>query len=174
MESLGWDVLCVARSEFGANRKHRGNRFLTVIQYGIDMADALLEFKRVLKPTGAAIMVVGRESNVRGTRFENARIVAALATQGVGFTLTRRQERKFKTKFGQLIYEDILHLTPSSEVYPQLNDFARSVGIAVLKDAAGRTEGDVHNDIQAGLIGAYSVQPSPIFESQVDVGALAV
>lgn len=38
VEALGYNVLEIAKSEFGANRKHRGNRFLTVIQYCIDIA----------------------------------------------------------------------------------------------------------------------------------------
>lgn len=33
VELLGWRPLDAAPSEIGANRKHRGNRFLTVIQY---------------------------------------------------------------------------------------------------------------------------------------------
>lgn len=38
VEALGYDVLKIAKNEFGSNRKNRGNRLLTVIQYCIDMA----------------------------------------------------------------------------------------------------------------------------------------
>src|SRR5262249_52850376 len=66
-EALGWDLLRVARSELGSNRKHRGNRFLTVIQYCLDMANVLRELKRVCKAGSRVIVIVGRESNVRKT-----------------------------------------------------------------------------------------------------------
>ena len=69
VESLGWDVLAVARAEIGANRKHRGNRLLTVIQYCIDMIEVLNEIARVCHPKSEVIMIVGRESNVRGIAF---------------------------------------------------------------------------------------------------------
>jgi DNA modification methylase len=65
VEALGWDLLRVAQSEIGANRKHRQNRFLTVIQYCLDMTDVLSELKRVCKEGSRLVMIVGRESNVR-------------------------------------------------------------------------------------------------------------
>ena len=46
-EALEHDVLSVARSEIGSNRQNRGNRFLTVIQYSLDMTLALREMERV-------------------------------------------------------------------------------------------------------------------------------
>ncbi|HRF93979.1 MAG TPA: hypothetical protein PLZ51_02230, partial [Aggregatilineales bacterium] len=33
IESFGYNILQIAKSEIGSNRKHRSNRFLTVIQY---------------------------------------------------------------------------------------------------------------------------------------------
>lgn len=41
VELLEWDILKIARSEIGSNRKNRTNRFLTVIQYCLDITDAL-------------------------------------------------------------------------------------------------------------------------------------
>lgn len=41
LELLGFDLLHVAASELGSNRKNRGNRFRTVIQYALDMEAAL-------------------------------------------------------------------------------------------------------------------------------------
>ena len=113
VEALGWDLLDVARSEIGSNRKNRGNRFLTVIQFCLDMADVLHEMKRVVKRSGRMIFVVGRESNVRKTSFLNGDIVAKLAVGCCGLSLTGRQERVYKNKFGNHIYEDILNLTPN-------------------------------------------------------------
>jgi hypothetical protein len=40
MEVLGFDILKVAASEIGSNRRNRGNRFITVIQYALDMEEA--------------------------------------------------------------------------------------------------------------------------------------
>ena len=65
-ELLGWDLLRVAKSEIGSNRANRGNRFLTVGQYCIDMSRALREMFRVLKPGGKAVLIVGHESRVLG------------------------------------------------------------------------------------------------------------
>jgi len=49
MEALSWNVLKVAKSEIGSNRKHRSNRFLTVIQFCLDIAQTFNEMVRVLK-----------------------------------------------------------------------------------------------------------------------------
>jgi len=48
-EMLGWRPLVSARSEIGANRKFRQNRFLTVVQYCIDMSLSLTELVRVFE-----------------------------------------------------------------------------------------------------------------------------
>ena len=84
METLDWDLLRVARSEFGANRKHRGNRFLTVIQFCLDISQALAELKRVCSKDARIIFIVGRESTVCGTRFFNGEIVSEIAHRGAG------------------------------------------------------------------------------------------
>ena len=133
MELLGWDILAVARSEFGSNRKNRGNRFLTLVQYCADMALTFSELRRVLKPEGRIIIVVGRESSIRGISFQNGSLVTSLAVL-CGFHLVLRQERKFTNKFGDLIYEDILHLLPDladcsfalSESYAVAQEFLRN------------------------------------------------
>ena len=46
-EALNWKILEVAKSEFGSNRKHRSNRFLTVIQYCLDIASTFQELLRI-------------------------------------------------------------------------------------------------------------------------------
>jgi hypothetical protein len=66
---MGWDLLRVAPSEIGSNRKNRGNRFRTVVQYCLDMEQALISFWHSLKSDGLMILVVGRESNVRKLLF---------------------------------------------------------------------------------------------------------
>jgi hypothetical protein len=69
VELLGWDTLRVARSEIGSNRANRGNRFLTVVQYCVDMAHTVQELSRVIKKNGRAVFIVGHESRVLGVPF---------------------------------------------------------------------------------------------------------
>ena len=108
-EALGWDLLKVARSEIGSNRANRGNRYLTVIQYCLDMAMCLVECARVLKIDGKAIFIVGYESNVLGVPFYNSNIVSELI-QGIdGLEIAQTQQRSFQNKFGKVIREDLLH-----------------------------------------------------------------
>ena len=116
VEALDWDVLAVARSEIGSNRRNRGNRFLTVVQYSLDMALALREMARVARRGSRLILVLGRESSVRGTRFFNGELVTEVAAQGVGLEIERRQERVFRNRYGTDIYEDILHFHTTAEV----------------------------------------------------------
>ena len=116
VEALEWDVLAVARSEIGSNRQNRGNRFLTVVQYSLDMALALREMARVVRRGSRLILVLGRESSVRGTRFFNGELVTEVAVQGVGLEIERRQERVFRNRYGTDIYEDVLHFRSTDEV----------------------------------------------------------
>jgi len=116
IEAMGWDVLANAPSEIGSNRQNRGNRFLTVIQYSLDMALALREMVRVSKSGARLILVVGRESMVRGTRIFNGELVSQIATRSVGLEMERRQERVFRNRYGNYIYEDILHFRSEGEV----------------------------------------------------------
>ncbi len=167
MELMGWDLLDIAKSEIGSNRKNRQNRFLTVVQYTLDMLDALKEMHRLLRPDGRAIIVIGRESNIRGLSFKNGMLVAAIALGGAGFHLETRQERKFKNKFGEIIYEDILHLVPVSEGMAAGDDFARSVATWSLLKAAETTEEEVHHEVLDAIERASTVQKSPIFRLPV-------
>lgn len=133
VEMLGWDVLRVARSEIGSNRANRGNRFLTVVQYCVDMANVLQELARVVRPGGRLVLVVGYESQVLGVPFHNAEIVEALAEQIGMFDLAIRQQRIFRNRFGQDIREDILNLTRRS--YSNGENPPKTVGRIVATDA---------------------------------------
>lgn len=124
VESLGYDVLQIARNEIGANRKNRGNRYLTVIEYCIDMSFAMREMMRIAKPNARMILVVGRESNVLSTAFSNSELIYELAYGVLGFPLILKQQRVFKNKFGQMIYEDILHFSNSKFSQKMLSDEA--------------------------------------------------
>lgn len=165
MESLNWDLLRVAKSEIGSNRKHRGNRFLTVIQYCLDLSQVMYELSRICHQNARLIFVVGRESTVRGTRIFNSEIVTEIAHRALGFDLTLRQERMFLNRFGQEIYEDILHFYPpdrSSEdqFLPTAREIAREVLQATVAIAPEKAE----DDIQQAIEKVDMVNPSPIFE----------
>ena len=165
MEALGWDLLRVARSEFGANRKHRGNRFLTVVQYALDMTEWLAEMRRVLARDGRAIVVIGRESAVRGVAFQNGQLVAALA-EASGFQLTLRQERKFVTRFGEPIVEDILHFRHSDAEPSASLSTARRIAIATLRAALNPgLARDVASDLRAAIAEADTVRSSPLLRN---------
>mgnify|MGYP002768555066 CR=1 FL=1 len=109
VEALGYDVLSTAKTEIGSNRKNRGNRFLTIIQYCIDMGLAIKDACRVCKPDSRMIYIVGRESSVLGYSFCNSELIYEIGTHIFNLTLMLRQERFFKNRYGQFIYEDILH-----------------------------------------------------------------
>ncbi|QAR53237.1 hypothetical protein BAE_10695 [Bacillus aerophilus] len=115
VEKLGYDVLNIARGELGANRKHRGNRFYTVIQYCVDMALSINETVRISKEGAKLIYVVGRESKVLGLDFYNSRLIYNIFTKIFNIDLRIRQSRTFKNRFGKLITEDILHFDIKKE-----------------------------------------------------------
>lgn len=162
MELIGWDLLSIAKSEIGSNRKNCQNRFLTVIQYALDMLDALEEMRRLLRPNGRAIVVVGRESSVRGVRFKNGVLVAALAWGGAGFRLEALQERKFLNKFGEIIYEDILHLVPEVRKNSRIIRIAQAVAIWSL-DQANVLDEQIKSEILDARQSVTTVQKSPLF-----------
>lgn len=135
VESLGYNVLNIAKSEIGSNRKYRENRLFTVIQYCIDMALSLYEASRICKENARMIYVVGRESTVLGYSFCNSELIYNLGTQILNLPLILRQERFFKNRYGQLIYEDILHF---ENKHITLNEedivkAARKIAVAMLE-----------------------------------------
>lgn len=165
IEALGWEPLVVARSEIGSNRKFRQNRFLTVVQYCIDMAQALAELQRVCRSSARIVLVLGRESNVHKTPFYNGRILETLATKVVGLRLCLEQERVFTNRFGQRIYEDIFHLIPAlreARANACVIEGARATASRALVDALGRVPDDRRHFLEEAIDRAGSVEPSPI------------
>jgi SAM-dependent methyltransferase len=172
VESLGWDMLEVARSEIGSNRKHRGNRFLTVIQYCIDMADVFAEIRRVCKPDSRIIFVVGRESNVRKTVFHNAEIIARLAVHCGGLNFNSRQERVFQNRFGEMIYEDILHFIVGSAA-DRSPETPADIAKEVLSAALARAPEESRADLRTAIDRLADVGPSPIYCRRAAVAQLS-
>ena len=166
IESLGWNPLQVSRSEIGANRKFRQNRFLTVVQYCIDMALALTELRRVCNDGARILLILGRESNVQKTAFYNGRILERLATEVLGFQIYLKQERVFANRFGKNIYEDILHLSPisGSRTKESIVDDARRIGKDVLSKAMDRTPRDRRQYLREAISRAEQIEASPILK----------
>ena len=136
-EILGWDLLKIAKSEIGSNRANRSNRFYTVVQYCLDMANTLKELSRVTKDEARIVFVVGHESNVLGVPFYNADIIEKIGVRTNLFSKTLRQKRKFKNKFGKVIREDIINFSNLNNESCQnvIEKVAREVAFDVLKSS---------------------------------------
>ncbi len=166
VEVLGWNPLISAKSEIGANRKFRQNRFLTVIQYGIDMGLALTELTRVCHKSARIVFVVGRESNVHKTPFYNGKLLSRIANEVVGLKIVLTQERKFKNRFGDIIKEDILHFCPTDGeqvIAREAVERSREIGRETLKSATGRVPTERRIFLDEALERAGEVCPSPEF-----------
>ena len=167
VEMLGWNPLRVARSEIGSNRANRGNRFYTVIQYCIDMADALYELARVLQPSGRAIVILGYESRVLGTPFYNADIIERIACGSEMFDIVLRQQRVFTNRFGVSIREDVLNLQRAT--YRIADRPATALGRSVAKEALDAATATVPQNNYPLLIDAVSridkIAGTPVFDS---------
>lgn len=166
-EILGWDLLRVARSEIGSNRANRGNRFHTVIQYCIDMANVLQEMARVLKPDGCAILIVGYESRVLGVPFYNADIIGRIAVESGLFEMQLRQKRVFTNRFGDDIREDILNLrkeayTSHRILYPTIG---RSVALEALTSALRVVPEKNQSLLEDAISRVDEINGTPIFNS---------
>ena len=159
-ELLGWRPLEAAASEIGSNRKHRANRFLTVIQYALDMAEVLREMARVMAHGAPLVMVVGRTSNVLGASFKNGVIAQKLMCASRSFGPVQCEQRSFINRFGERIFEDILITHKNGEPHGFLED-ARCIGM----EALGRAQVEVPEKNRAALLaaidGAKGVRLSP-------------
>ncbi len=164
-EALDWELLSIAKSEFGSNRKHRGNRFFTVTQYCIDIAHTLSEIIRITNDNSRCIFVLGRESNVCGTPFYNGAIFLALASR-LGFQSPMRQERKFKNRFGKHIVEDIIHLHPPTRQVVQfelLDSVAKEVSLKTLQDSLDIVPQKSLRFLEQAIRNVDNINPSPVF-----------
>ena len=161
LELLGFDLLHVAASELGSNRKNRGNRFRTVIQYALDMEACAESFALSLKTRGQLVLVVGRESNVRGISIPNSRLVADIVTSLGGFNQEGSFERCFTNRFGASIYEDVL-------LFRRVNDqpvpgAARGIARALLEELEDTAAGEIQDDVRDAIAGSDAIELSPVF-----------
>ncbi len=161
LEAAGWNMLAVARSEFGANRKHRGNRFKTVVQYCLDMEQALCSFWQCLQDNGLVIIIIGRESNVRGAPFYNGKIAKGILESMGGFESVSDYERTFTNKFGEKIKEDIIIY--QKKACPPNASVGKEVAVKHLKVALKSASQSAKGDINDAISEADSITQSPLF-----------
>lgn len=167
VELLGWDTLRVAKSEIGSNRANRGNRFLTVLQYCVDMANTIQELSRVVKKSGRAVFVVGHESRVLGVPFYNADMLERIALESGLFDVVLRQQRLFLNRFGQNIREDILNLQRVPGAHRDVNTLllgrtvARNAFESSMRIVPPKNSALLHDAI--GRIGL--TEGTPVFDS---------
>lgn len=172
-ELLGWKPLEAARSEIGANRKHRQNRFLTVVQYCLDMSQCLSEMGRVLRENAPLVIILGRTSNVLGASFENGALIKALIESAQGFSDVHQSERVFTNRFGERIFEDILIARRQGSIAFDLND-ARKVGVTALNNALGTVPDKNREALQSAIAGAAGIHPSPMLNVSVPAPFAAI
>jgi len=159
MELLGFDILKVAESEIGSNRKNRGNRFKTVVQYALDMGETITSLVQCLKSNGILILIVGRESNVRGISFSNSRILLELAESIGTFDKVVIHERAFINRFGKNIKEDIIVLRKNRQLLRKYA--ARDIARSHLEKALSTASGAVADNIREAISTLDSILPSP-------------
>lgn len=164
MEVLGFNLLKVADSEIGSNRKNRGNRFRTVVQYALDMETALDSVVHSLRKNGILVLVVGRESRVRGIPFLNSSILLQIAEEMGAYKKLATPERVFTNRFGMNIKEDILVLQMCG--VPSHHGNARHIAQQHLQTALHIAQGDIADDINDALTQIATIKPSPIFDKK--------
>lgn len=164
IEMMGWDILSIAKSEIGSNRKHRSNRYFTVIQYCLDMTMVLYELNRICKPKAKLIFIIGRESNVKKTIFFNSEIIASIAKQVFGFNIKCRHERLFKNRYGQKIKEDLLLFENPIEVLRHGVD-PKQIAHHVLIEASHRVPIKEKKALSIAIESIDLIEPSPIYKS---------
>lgn len=145
----------------------RGNRFLTVTQYCLDLTLTLHSLWAATSHNAKLIFILGRESRVRGIPFLNGEIAARLAIDAVGYRLLLRQERVFTNRFGQRIYEDILHLAKGGERISDSQERARIVADLILRQALiHASDESIKYDILNAIEKVPFVSLSPHFVAQ--------
>lgn len=158
-ELLRWHPREAAAHEIGLAGD--GNPFLSAIRYALDMRLVLREIRRVLKKDGRAILVVGRESRIKGIAFAGSAFVYAIAAGGCGFRMALRQGRRFATPDAEEVVEDIIHLVPDGDAGRD-DGIARDAAKLTLKDALEGSKGEQREEILAALKEVRTLKATPL------------
>ena len=170
-EYLNGSVLPIAKAEIGSNRKNRGNRFYTVVQYCLDMALVFTELNRISKKNSRIIFIVGRESAVKKTNFRNGEIVTEIACKCCGLNIVNRQERVFSNKFGVKIYEDILHFISTKNIYEPIQK-AKEIAYLLLHSVISLAPDESQFDLKDAIEKIADIQPSPLYKNTKLIGSI--
>jgi hypothetical protein len=168
VELLGGNVLASAVSEIGSNRKFRGNRFLTVVQYAIDLVDVAIELERVMCDGAIAVLVVGRESRVLGVSFANSAIALDCLSLVPRLKLMEKHERRFTSRYGTVVYEDILVVQKRADnqvtggLPIDLNTAAQAIGSSHLKLGLASADKAIKDLLETAIANSSKVAASPI------------
>lgn len=163
MECFDYNILEVANSEIGSNRKNRQNRFITVAQYAIDMGHVLLSCSKALKLNGRMIWIVGRSSNVRKVPFYNSVIIEDIVDAIPGLHLDATFKRRFTNRYGKNIIEDIIIIDKLNDtILDNPYDVFRNIGIKHLQRAIPIADKMDVPDIESIVDRCYKIKESPI------------
>lgn len=163
VECFDYNLLSVANSEIGSNRKNRQNRFKTVVQYAIDMGHVLHSCASSLKVGGVMIWIVGRCSNVRKVAFYNSSIISNIIDVIPGIELEQTNQRTFGNRFGDKIIEDILIVRKTSECADiSLYKSFEAIGLMHLQNALPNVEEKDKPDIDILISTSNTINESPI------------
>jgi DNA modification methylase len=160
LEAIGWNMLEVAQSEIGSNRKNRGNRYRTVAQYCVDMELSLKSFWQCLTNDGVIVIIVGKKSNVLRTPFYNGEITKEIAQGSGAYQNEHNFQRTFINRFGMDIKEDIIVLSKTS-MYPSIS-VAKEVANRHLQSALKFAPEDEKGNIQNIVDNIDAIKPSPL------------
>lgn len=163
IECFNFDILKIANSEIGSNRKNRINRFRTVVEYAIEMGAVLNNSCICLKNKGKAIFVVGRESMVRKTRFYNSKIIYELINSIPGLSIQDCMERKFTNRYGEEIFEDIIVAEKQNDILGSSENFMQ-IGLTHIQDAIQYANECVKPDLLSILQNPSSIHTSSIYK----------
>jgi hypothetical protein len=166
VELLGWNPLQAAPSEIGANRKHRMNRFLTIIQYCLDMSQCIDETSRLMIPNAPLIIILGRTSNVLGASIPNGALIKRLIELSGAFGYIQNEERVFTNRFGERIYEDIFITYRKRSGDTNLDD-ARLIGREALLSIRNIVPAKNQVILDIAVERAKEVQPSPLLNINI-------
>lgn len=163
IECFDYDILNVANSEIGSNRKHRSNRYKTVVQYAIDMGHMMYNASKALRIGGRMVLVVGHESNVRKTPFFNSEIISELANKIEGLRIEDRNQRHFLNRYGEDIKEDIITIVKGCETDTPLDIEAfENIGITQLMLACKYAPDEGRDGLMSVIEHKEEVFESPI------------
>jgi hypothetical protein len=109
------------------------------------------------------VFVVGRISTVRGTFFQNSRIIKEIVDKIPSLVLEEENSRQFTNRYGENIIEDILTIKKVNT--EDLSDSAlfEEIGYKQLECALHHVKDDVKQDILDILNGKRDIQMSPIY-----------